>query len=69
MKRNIIRSISELATVDLTAHQSLRILSSSKPFCVIVDGFIHLVSDPEKLVRERYKDRSTWEVYIYDLNN
>lgn len=69
MCNNIIRSISDLAKVELTAHQSLRILSSTKPFCVIVDGFIHLVSDPEKLIRERYKDRSSWDVYIYDLNN
>lgn len=71
---SIIRSISELANVDLTAHQILRILSSSKPFCVIVFspsnyGFIHLVSDPQKLIRERYKDLSPWDVHIYDLNN
>lgn len=69
MIHNIYRSISELATVDLTKHQQLRILSSSKPFCVIVDDFVHLVSDPEKLIRERYRDRGAWEVYIYDLNN
>lgn len=69
MNNSIIRSISELANVDLTRHQQLRILSSSKPFCVIVDGFIHLHSDPRKLIRERYKDREAWEVHIYDLNS
>lgn len=71
---SIIKSISELSNVDLSAHQILRILSSSKPFCVIVFspsnyGFIHLVSDPQKLIRERYKDLSPWDVHIYDLNN
>lgn len=69
MNNSIIRSISELANVDLTAHQALRILSSSKPFCVIVDGFIHLVTDPNKLIRERYRDRGLYEIAIYDLNN
>ena len=71
---NYIRSVSDLKKVDLSAHQILRILSSSKPFCVIVCspsnyGFIHLTSNPDKLIRDHYKDEPAHNVFIYDLNN
>jgi len=64
----MIQSISELNKLDLTAHQMLRILASTKPFCVIVGGLnIHLVEDPAKLIRERYKDEPAYNVAIYSL--
>jgi hypothetical protein len=64
----MIHSISELNKADLTAHQMLRILASTKPFCVIVGGLnIHLVEDPAKLIRERYKDEPAYNVAIYSL--
>jgi hypothetical protein len=74
MMNNYIRSVSDLKNVDLSAHQMLRILSSSKPFCVIVFspsnyGFIHLTSNPEKIIRDHYKDEPAYNVFIYDLNN
>ena len=74
MMNNYIRSVSDLKNVDLSAHQILRILSSSKPFCVIVFspndyGFVHLTSNPEKLIRDHYKDEPAHNVFIYDLNN
>lgn len=74
MINKFIKSVTELKNVDLSAHQMLRILSSNKPFCVIVYspsnyGFVHLVSDPEKLIRDKYRDEPIWNVHIYDLNN
>jgi hypothetical protein len=70
MIHSYIQSVSELKNVELTAHQILRILNSPKPFCVIVGGLnIHLVEDPQKLIRERYKDEPVSNVAIYDLNN
>jgi len=70
MISNYIQSVSELRKVDLTAGQILRILNSPKPFCVIVGGLnVHLVEDPKKLIRERYKDEPATNVAIFDLNN
>jgi hypothetical protein len=60
--------LSELANEDITGRQLWRIMLSQKEFCIICGNKVHLVSDPDDVIRKRYRDEPAYNIKVYCLH-